>query len=69
MPLHSKTRKTAHSGMTGRASATVRPDLPDQTSIVSETTVVSPKGNRYRILETDEKDAYDPLVVRKRKDP
>ena len=37
-----------------------RPGLPDKSSIVSVKTLTSPKGNRYRIIETDETDAYDP---------
>jgi hypothetical protein len=42
------------------ARAKPRPGLPDKSSIVSVKTLVSPKGNRYRIIETDEADAYDP---------
>lgn len=37
-----------------------RPGLPDKSSIVSVKTLTSPRGNRYRIIETDETDAYDP---------
>jgi len=37
----------------------IRPGLPDPSSVVAETVFVSPKGRRYRILRTDEKDAYD----------
>jgi hypothetical protein len=36
------------------------PGLPDPESIVSERILVSPKGRRYRILRTTEKDPYDP---------
>jgi hypothetical protein len=39
-----------------------RPGLPDKESVVSEKTLVSPKGRRYRILKTNERDAYDPPV-------
>lgn len=42
------------------ARAKPRPGLPDKSSIVSVKTFVSPKGNRYRIIETNETDAYDP---------
>ena len=33
--------------------------LPDKSSIVSVRTLISPKGNRYRIIETNEVDAYE----------
>ncbi len=36
-----------------------RGGLPDEKSIVSEHTFVSPKGKRYRILRTTEKDEYE----------
>jgi hypothetical protein len=52
-------------GRTARAKP--RPGLPDKSSIVSVKTLVSPKGNRYRIIETDETDAYDADAVRDRK--
>jgi hypothetical protein len=42
------------------ARAKPRPGLPDKSSIVSVKTLVSPKGNRYRVIETNETDAYDP---------
>jgi hypothetical protein len=34
--------------------------LPDKETIVSERTFTSPKGKRYRIIRTTEKDPYDP---------
>ena len=49
------------------ARAKPRPGLPDKSSIVSVKTLVSPKGNRYRIIETDETEAYDPEAARDRK--
>lgn len=36
-----------------------RPGLPDEESVLSEKTFTSPKGNKYRIIETDETDPYD----------
>jgi hypothetical protein len=36
-----------------------RPGLPDESSVVAETTFTSPKGTTYRVLKTNEKDAYD----------
>ena len=36
-----------------------RAGLPERDSIVAEKTFVSPKGRIYRILITDELDAYD----------
>jgi hypothetical protein len=36
------------------------PGLPDPKTVVSERTLVSPKGTRFRVLRTTEKDPYDP---------
>jgi hypothetical protein len=36
------------------------PGLPDEQTVVSERTFTSPKGKRYRIIRTTEKDPYDP---------
>jgi hypothetical protein len=36
------------------------PGLPDPESVVSERIFISPKGRRYRILRTTDKDPYDP---------
>jgi|1186.fasta_scaffold355065_2 hypothetical protein len=36
-----------------------RPGLPDPGSIVGKRTFVSPKGTRYEVLRTNEKDAYE----------
>ena len=36
-----------------------RPGMPDETSVLSEKTFTSPKGKKYRIIETDETDPYD----------
>lgn len=36
-----------------------RPGLPDPATVVSEETLVSPKGKRYRILKTRQTDAYE----------
>jgi len=44
----------------GATSGKARPGLPDPSSIVSVKTFTSPKGKRYRIIETDERDGYDP---------
>jgi hypothetical protein len=35
------------------------PGLPDPKTVVSERTFVSPKGRRYRIITTTDKDPYD----------
>jgi hypothetical protein len=37
----------------------VRTGMPAPDSVISETTFVSPKGNVYRILKTNETDDYD----------
>ncbi len=36
------------------------PGLPDPKTVISERTLISPKGTRFRILRTTEKDPYDP---------
>ena len=36
------------------------PGLPDPKTVVAERTFVSPKGRRFRIITTTEKDPYDP---------
>jgi hypothetical protein len=36
------------------------PGLPDPATVISERTFTSPKGKRYRIIRTTEKDPYDP---------
>jgi hypothetical protein len=36
-----------------------RSEIPRKTSIVATDTLVSPKGRRYTILETDQRDPYD----------
>lgn len=33
--------------------------LPQPEDVVAEATLVSPKGRRYRVLRTDERDAYE----------
>jgi hypothetical protein len=35
------------------------PGLPDPAAILEETQFTSPKGHHYRILKTNERDAYD----------
>jgi len=36
------------------------PGLPDKATVVSEREFTSPKGKRYRIIRTTERDPYDP---------
>lgn len=36
-----------------------RRGLPDEDTIVSETTITSPKGRTYRVLRTNQTDPYD----------
>jgi hypothetical protein len=36
------------------------PGLPYKKTVISERTLTSPKGTRYRIITTTEKDPYDP---------
>lgn len=43
-----------------KSSGAPNPGLPDKETVISERTFVSPKGKRYRIIRTTEKDPYDP---------
>ncbi len=36
-----------------------RPGRPDEGSVLEEKEFTSPKGNRYRVIRTDETDPYD----------
>jgi hypothetical protein len=57
----SKSKKARGASRKGRKAACVpNPGLPDKETVVSERAFVSPKGNRYRIIRTTEKDPYDP---------
>jgi len=58
MPKRKGPRKT--SGQARQRRRQRNPGLPDPKTIVSERTVVSPKGQRFRIITTTDKDAYDP---------
>jgi len=42
-----------------RSRLPLRAGLPAPDSIVSEVPFTSPKGNRYRIIKTDETDEYE----------
>ena len=53
-------RPRKESGETPRRGKVPNPGLPDPESVVSERVFISPKGRRYRILRTTEKDPYDP---------
>ena len=53
-------RKDDRNPRSAHDSGTPNPGLPDKKTIVSEHIFVSPKGRRYRIITTTEKDEYDP---------
>ncbi len=45
-----------------------RPGRPDEGSVLEEKEFTSPKGNRYRVIRTDETDPYDaPLPPEERR--
>ncbi len=46
-------------GKRKKSKSGVRQDLPAVTSVVGEKEFISPKGNKYRIILTDENDAYE----------
>ncbi len=52
-------RPDADTGATTSEGDSPRPGLPPQSSVLSELSIDSPKGNRYRILRTSEVDATD----------
>jgi len=52
-------RKGAKTGGQPVGGTPSRAGLPPQSAVLSELTLNSPKGNRYRILRTSEKDATD----------
>ncbi len=52
-----KKPRSAKSGKPGGEA--LRPGLPPKSSVLAELSIDSPKGNRYRILRTSEKDATD----------
>ena len=43
-----------------KATRPRNPGLPDPKTVVSERLFVSPRGRRFRIITTTEKDPYDP---------
>jgi hypothetical protein len=43
------------------------PGRPNPESVIAEKSLVSPKGNVYRILTTTETDPYDPPVSSKKR--
>ena len=43
-----------------RREGAPNPGLPDPETVVSERIFISPKGRRYRILRTIDRDPYDP---------
>jgi hypothetical protein len=52
----------------GETALPIRAGMPAPDSIISEETFVSPKGNVYRILKTNERDDYDnPLPPQKKR--
>ena len=45
----------------GEGATAGRPGLPEEATVVSEETITSPKGRKYRILRTTQTDPYDDL--------
>lgn len=45
---------------TRKAPSAPNPGLPDKRHVVSERDVISPKGRKYRVIRTTERDPYDP---------
>lgn len=63
MPRLSRKKKTVEVKSDENArkvsETNVRQDLPEESSIVGEKIFISPKGNKYRIILTDELDEYE----------
>jgi hypothetical protein len=45
----------------GEDALAEHPGLPEEATVVSEETITSPKGRKYRILRTTQMDPYDDL--------
>jgi len=62
-PSKQVTRKakaaTKHAGKCAERPNEIRTGMPAKDSIVGEVLFKSPKGTKYRILKTNEVDAYD----------
>jgi hypothetical protein len=58
MPKGKDPRKAGKQGR--KRSRAPNPGLPDKETVISERTLTSPKGTRYRIITTTERDPYDP---------
>jgi hypothetical protein len=43
----------------GAGAAPPRPGLPAPETVLSETTLTSPTGRKYRVLRTNQKDEYE----------
>jgi hypothetical protein len=43
-----------------KPSSEPNPGLPDEATVISEREFTSPKGKRYRIIKTTQRDPYDP---------
>jgi len=42
-----------------QSSSEPNPGLPDKATVISEREFTSPKGKRYRIIKTTQRDPYD----------
>jgi hypothetical protein len=42
-------------------------DIPNKASIVARDTLTMPDGSRYTVLETDQRDPYDPPATGRRR--
>jgi hypothetical protein len=50
---------TKHAGKRAERPNEIRTGMPSKDSVVGEVQFKSPKGTKYRILKTNEVDAYD----------
>ena len=63
-PKGKKSRKEKKAQVSADAMNQLRPGMPAKDSIREVVDHVSPQGVHYRILKTNEKDAYDPQKKR-----
>lgn len=54
------TEKPGKPRLRPKAAPPANPALPPAAAITGESTLVSPKGTRFRVIHSIEKDPYDP---------
>lgn len=53
-------KKPARPRQKSKVMPAANPALPPDAAITGESTLISPKGTRFRVIHSTEKDPYDP---------